>query len=347
MSATLDLRGVSAGYGGAPVLEGMSLTVRSGTLTALLGPSGCGKTTTLRVVAGLVAESAGEIRLGGERLSGVPAEHRGIGFVFQKPLLFPHLSVADNVGFGLAMRGVGPAARRSAVLEALELVKLGGFGGRRPRELSGGQEQRVALARALVTRPRLLLLDEPLSALDEHLRRDMRALVSDVQRRLGITTVLVTHDQQEALELADRVALVLGGRVAQEGAPRDFHTEPASADVARFFGWCVLHGSWSRGEFRTAAGAVPLPSAAREATAVAFHPATVRIDSGAAQGTGSLTAIVTHVTDLGHTRRASVRLESGHSIDVSLPAGGTPALGGPGQPVRLRIPPCGLRAFPR
>lgn len=223
-----------------PVVDGVDLRVPAGTLTALLGPSGCGKTTLLRAVAGLLGtgrvDPGSEIRIDGSSVLGRPAERRPVGLVFQKPLLFGHLSVLDNVAFGLRMRGVARRDRHRRAEEMLERVALPGLGGRRVGELSGGQEQRVALARALVLDPQVLLLDEPFSQLDADLRVRMRELVRRVQRELGITMLFVTHDQQEAVDLADAVALMLGGRIDACGAPAEFYLRPATLAAARFFG---------------------------------------------------------------------------------------------------------------
>jgi len=234
--ATVELLDVVASYGGPPVVDRVSLVVEPGTLTALVGPSGCGKTTTLKVVAGLLEADAGDVLFDGRSVLGLPAERRPVAMVFQKPLLFPHLSVGDNVGFGLRMRKVAKAERRRRVGQALELVRLQDLADRRVGEMSGGQEQRVALARALVTEPRVLLLDEPFSALDASLRVEVRDLVRGLQQELGVTTLFVTHDQEEAVALADRVALLLDGRVEQHDEPRAFYERPTTLAAARFFG---------------------------------------------------------------------------------------------------------------
>ncbi|MEO7979708.1 MAG: ABC transporter ATP-binding protein, partial [Sporichthyaceae bacterium] len=227
----LTLVGLSKCFAGAvtAAVADLSLTLPTGTLTALLGPSGCGKSTTLNLVAGLLDPDAGDVRFDGRSALDVPPERRPVAMVAQKALLFPHLTVADNVGFGLRMRRVPRTERSRRVSEMLALVGLEGFGGRRVHQLSGGQEQRVALARALVTEPRVLLLDEPFSALDTELRAQMRLLVRDLQRRLAVTTLFVTHDLAEAVELADTVALMLGGRLEQHGPTRAFYERPATA----------------------------------------------------------------------------------------------------------------------
>ena len=213
-------------YGDSTVVSSLDLTVKRGEFIALLGPSGCGKTTTLRMTAGLVPASGGRIVIGAEDVTRLPEgrTRRDIGLVFQNYALFPHMTVAQNVAFGLEMRSVPKPEMQKRVSEALALVQLEAYGARRPRELSGGQQQRVALARALVIRPSLLLLDEPLSNLDAKLREEMRVEIRDIQRRLGITTVFVTHDQVEALSMCDRVAVMGGGRLVQVRARRSRST---------------------------------------------------------------------------------------------------------------------------
>ena len=232
---TLTLHHLSRTFGDVAAVHRLNLAIDSGELVAFLGPSGCGKTTTLRMIAGLLAPSGGDIRFDGESVLAVPSEKRGAVMVFQKHLLFPTMSVGQNVGFGLRMRGVAKADIEARSADMLALVQLPGFETRRPHELSGGQQQRVALARALVTQPRLLLLDEPLANLDANLRLDMRELIRRVQRELGITTIFVTHDQEEAVMMADRVALMFNGELQQFDAPRAFYERPASTAVARFF----------------------------------------------------------------------------------------------------------------
>ena len=236
MATAVGLRGLSKKYDGTTVVDDLHLDVAPGTLTALLGPSGCGKTTTLRIIAGLLEADAGEVEFDGTAIGHLKAERRPVAMVFQKPLLFPHLSVGDNVAFGLRMRKVPRAERAERVDRALALVRLEGFHARRVGEMSGGQEQRVALARALVTEPSVLLLDEPFSALDASLRLEVRDLVRELQQELGVTTLFVTHDQEEAVSIADHVALMLDGRLVQHDVPRAFYDRPASLAVARFFG---------------------------------------------------------------------------------------------------------------
>lgn len=237
MASYLALQGVSKHYDTGPaVVSDCNLDVARGEFITLLGPSGCGKTTVLRMIAGLVPPSAGRVMLGGEDITARPVHARNIGLVFQNYALFPHLSVERNVAFGLEMRGVRGAAARERVSRALDLVRLGGLGRRMPKELSGGQQQRVALARALVIEPAILLLDEPLSNLDAKLRDDLRGEIRDIQTRLGITALFVTHDQAEALTMSDRVAVMNRGRIEQIGTPGDIYERPASLFVAGFVG---------------------------------------------------------------------------------------------------------------
>ncbi|MBL8700624.1 MAG: ABC transporter ATP-binding protein [Alphaproteobacteria bacterium] len=231
------LEGLSKRFGtNPPAVDAMSLEVPKGEFLALLGPSGCGKTTCLRMLAGLIEPTGGRIVVNGADVTTLPPYRRNMGFVFQNYALFPHMDVAANVAFGLEMRRVSRSERASRVAEALRLVRLAGYEQRRPRELSGGQQQRVALARALVVQPDVLLLDESLSNLDAKLREEMRREIRDIQRKLDITTIFVTHDQVEALSMCDRVAVMERGRVAQVGSPEDLYERPASRFVAGFVG---------------------------------------------------------------------------------------------------------------
>ena len=233
----VSISGVHKSYDGkTPVLDGIQLEVAAGELFFLLGGSGCGKTTLLRTVAGFLAPDAGTIRFGDQDVSRLPPERRDIGMVFQNYALWPHLSVAENVAFGLEVRGTPAAERVKRVDEALALVELNGYGARRIGELSGGQQQRVALARAIVVRPKVLLLDEPLSNLDARLRGEMRRTIRRVCKEAGVTALYVTHDQGEALSTADRIALIAAGKVEQVGTPRELYERPRTAVVARFLG---------------------------------------------------------------------------------------------------------------
>ncbi len=233
----VSIRGVSKSYDGTKrILDTLSLDIAAGEIFFLLGASGCGKTTLLRMIAGFLQPDAGAILFGGEDVTRQPAEQRGIGMVFQNYALWPHLSVGGNVAFGLELRGVVGDERRRRVAEALALVELDGFAERRIAELSGGQQQRVALARAIVVKPRVLLLDEPLSNLDARLRAAMRASIRRVCKAAGVTAVYVTHDQKEALTTADRIAVLVKGHLAQVGTPRDLYEQPRSRAVAEFVG---------------------------------------------------------------------------------------------------------------
>jgi spermidine/putrescine ABC transporter ATP-binding subunit len=238
----LLLKGIAKNFGAVAAVRALDLSVAEGEFVTLLGPSGCGKSTTLALIAGFFAADSGEIHLRGKHVETLPPFARDIGVVFQDYALFPHMTVAENVGFGLRMRKVSKAEIGRRVEEALDLVKLGGLGDRRPLQLSGGQRQRVALARALVIRPAALLLDEPLSNLDLKLRDEMRNEIAALQRRLGITTVFVTHDQGEALAMSDRIAVMNAGRIEQIGRPADIYERPATRFVADFIGRTnILH----------------------------------------------------------------------------------------------------------
>jgi len=219
--AAVRLEGVSFSYGATPVIDNLSLDAPAGEMTALLGDSGCGKTTILKLIAGLLSPAAGTIAIDGRSANSVPAEKRRAGVVFQKALLFPYLSVAENVGFSLKMRGASRSEIRNRVEEALAMVRLDGYGSRRPSQLSGGQEHRVALARALVSDPRILLLDEPFASLDENLRAEIRSLVRAIQRKLRITAIFVTHDRAEAAAMAHRIAFLHAGRRSRRRASSD------------------------------------------------------------------------------------------------------------------------------
>jgi putative spermidine/putrescine transport system ATP-binding protein len=234
--AALELVQVTKRYGATVAVEAVDLKIPAGTYCCLLGPSGCGKTSTLRMVAGHEAASEGDIILGAHNVTDLPPARRGTAMMFQSYALFPHLSVIDNVAFALKMRGVDKAERHAKAKVLLDLVAMGAYAGRLPAQLSGGQQQRVALARALITEPQILLLDEPLSALDPFLRIRMRAELKQMQRELGISFIHVTHGQEEAMALSDLVVLMNNGRIEQQGTPREIFNKPRTEFVARFIG---------------------------------------------------------------------------------------------------------------
>src|SRR5215470_7484869 len=234
--AAVHLRGASKRFGKVVALQDATLSIHRGELMTLLGPSGCGKTTLLNLVAGFLVVDDGEIEIDGKRVNAIPTYKREIGMMFQNYALFPHMSIADNVGYGLRMRGIAKPDLKRRVAEALSLVRLNGVDDRRPHQLSGGQQQRVALARALVVSPKVLLLDEPFSALDRNLRVSMQIEIKEIQRQLGVTTIFVTHDQSEALSLSDRIAVMFEGRIRQVGSPDEIYRRPADRFVASFVG---------------------------------------------------------------------------------------------------------------
>jgi putative spermidine/putrescine transport system ATP-binding protein len=329
-SEDLSLHGVTKRYEGAPAVDDLTLSARPGEFLFLLGPSGCGKTTTLRIVAGFVRPDAGEVRIRGHDVARVPPYRRRVGLVFQSYALFPHLTVAENVAFGLRMRHVGRAEIRERVKRALELVQLHGLDERLPRQLSGGQQQRVALARATVIEPDILLLDEPFSNLDQRLRQDLRQEVRGLQRRLGITSVFVTHDQEEALSMADRIALMRGGRLEQVGTPDELYEQPASPFVATFLGDCnVFRGTCEGSDggtawLRTADGTrvrglpgTPAPTAGSAVVGL-VRPERMRLTE-ANTAVNTLGGVIDAVVYRGGGRRYVVRLPGGSTCLVDVP----------------------------
>lgn len=245
---TVNLEGLTRYFGDVAAVDNLDLEINTGELVAFLGPSGCGKTTTLRMITGLLLPTSGDVQFDGKSILTIPTEKRGAVMVFQKHLLFPTMSIAQNVGFGLKMQRINRLEIDRRVSEMLELVKLPGFEKRRAHELSGGQQQRIALARALIVRPNVLLLDEPLANLDANLRLEMRELIRNIQREMNITTVFVTHDQEEAVMLADRIALMFEGRLQQYDIPSAFYKQPSTAEVAQFFRNDNFLGGTRKGE---------------------------------------------------------------------------------------------------
>ena len=265
-----------------PSLDNLSLEINSGSLTALLGPSGCGKTTTMKMIAGLLDQTSGDVTFDGTSILKEKPENRGVVMVFQNHLLFPYMNVQDNIGFGLKMRNVHKDEIFNRVIKMLDLVKLPNMENRMPKELSGGQQQRVALARALIVQPRVLLLDEPLSNLDAHLRFEMRDLIRNLQQSMGITTIFVTHDQEEAVVLADQVALILDGKLKQYAQPDVFYKKPIDVVTAKFFGGQnFIKGTSKNNNFSSNIGKLDLPKDCLQGNGVlTFRPENVQIGKG-------------------------------------------------------------------
>ncbi len=244
-------------YASQRAVDDVTLEVKAGELVALLGPSGCGKTTLLRIVAGFIRQAAGQVVIGDRAVDDLPPNRREVGIVFQNYALFPHMTVADNIAYGLVARGASKAEQRSRVAQMLSIVRMDGFADRKPRQLSGGQQQRIALARALAVQPRILLLDEPFAALDKNLRLDMQIEIKRLQRQFGLTAILVTHDQEEAMSIADRIAVMNHGRIEQLGTPIAVYDEPATPFVNSFIGSSnILDGVVEGGQVRLSAGAI-------------------------------------------------------------------------------------------
>ena len=260
----VDIIGAVKRYGDLAALDNVSMSFQDGEFFGLLGPSGSGKTTMLRAIAGFVSLDQGEVRVDGKDIGQTPVHARNIGMVFQNYALFPHMSVYENVAFGLDVRGVPAAEQRKRVADALAMVRLGSLEQRKPKQLSGGQQQRVALARALVTRPKVLLLDEPLGALDKHLRQEMQVELKRIQRDVGITTIFVTHDQEEALTLSDRIAIFNAGGIVQAGSPAEVYAKPVNRFAAGFLGEAnflegrvvAIEGGWAKIDLATGGSAV-------------------------------------------------------------------------------------------
>ncbi|MGH2953955.1 MAG: ABC transporter ATP-binding protein [Solirubrobacterales bacterium] len=311
-ASALALRGLRRAFGELRAVDGVDLAVEAGTLSALLGPSGCGKTTVLRLIAGLERPDAGAIELGGRTLNGngsyVPPERRRIGMVFQDYALFPHLDVAGNVSYGLGRKG---GAER--VAEVLELVGLGGLGDRPVHELSGGQQQRVALARALAPTPELILLDEPFSNLDAGLRERLRNEVAGILRAAGVTAIFVTHDQAEALSIAETVAVMREGRIEQVGTPEEIYSRPASRWVASFLGEIeVVPGEAVAGRIECELGSLPAEHGVEGAVDVMIRPESLAIGLSGPQNAAE--AEVTGRRFYGHDQLVELRLGSGRML---------------------------------
>ena len=317
MTPVVELRGCTRVYDTVRAVDGLDLAVDEGEFLSLLGPSGCGKTTTLNLIAGFVEPTAGRIVIDGQDVTGRPPHLRGLGVVFQSYALFPHLSVRDNVAFGLRERRVPSTEINRRVGEALELVRLDRAGRQRPSELSGGMQQRVALARALVYRPRVLLLDEPLAALDKKLREGMRNELRAVQRSVGITTIFVTHDQAEALGLSDRIAVMHQGRIEQLGSPREIYERPRTRFVADFIGASTVLRARATAADRAMVAEVALHVTgavlpAETDVELAVRPERVRLARG--QGDNVLPARIESLVYQGAQTEVTARLDDGQRL---------------------------------
>jgi spermidine/putrescine transport system ATP-binding protein len=355
----IRLVGLSKTFGRSTAVDGIDLDIPGGEFFSLLGPSGCGKTTTLRMIAGFELPTAGEVRLDGDDMSGIPPARRNVHTVFQSYALFPHLTVFDNVAFGLRRKKVPKADVRRRVDEALRLVELVGYADRKPAQLSGGQQQRVALARALVLRPAVLLLDEPLGALDAKLRRQLQVELKQLQEQVGITFVYVTHDQEEALTMSDRIAVMNRGRVEQVGVPRDVYDAPRTAFVADFLGVSNLMDAMVMKPATGAAGAtVRLGDAldvearagdvlARGAAKVVIRPERVGIEErGDGGGANRVPGMVQRTVYLGSGTQVSVLLATGHTITALVQNTDERDLPWAiGHPVDCHLPPAALRVL--
>jgi putative spermidine/putrescine transport system ATP-binding protein len=321
--ARLELERLSKHFGHTVAVREVTLSVGDGEFLVLLGPSGCGKTTTLRMIAGFVAPTGGRVRLGGADVTALPPWKRNTGMVFQSYALFPHLTVAQNVAFGLEMRKVPKPEVAPRVAEALRLVRLKGLSERLPRQLSGGQQQRVALARALVIRPDVLLLDEPLSNLDAKLRETVRVEIRELQRQLSITTVMVTHDQEEALIMADRLVVMADGAVRQVGTQQELYERPADRFVAGFVGRSnLLPGTMVRPERFETAGGIAIACVGNGLAGpavIALRPERLVVGPAAAGLDNRLSGRVELVSYLGSSIDVHVRVSSGDRVVVSQP----------------------------
>ncbi|MFL9925328.1 ABC transporter ATP-binding protein [Herbaspirillum lusitanum] len=358
MSA-IDIRGVVHRFGELQALAGVDLSIAQGEFFSLLGPSGCGKTTLLNIIAGFLAPSGGRVLVGGRDITDLQPHQRDIGMVFQSYALFPHLNVADNVAYGLRVRKMKSAEIRSRVGEMLELVRLSAFAERMPHQLSGGQQQRVAIARALAIRPQVLLLDEPLSNLDAKLRKEMQTELRRLLGNVGVTTVMVTHDQEEALGLSDRIGILGAGRLQQVGTPLELYRRPVNRFVGEFVGHANLivaqadaSGAAAAGLFRASAHfsapGVPLQLATRHADRreglFLLRPERIRLSaaaSGAASNAGlpdapnSAGGIVRDVSYTGAELHLTVTLAGGGELIVEAPESHFAEVPQPGTPVRL------------
>jgi spermidine/putrescine transport system ATP-binding protein len=352
---SISIVGLRKDFDGVTAVDGIDIEIKPGEFFTLLGPSGCGKTTTLRMLAGFEQPTDGQILIDGVDVAQTPAHKRPVNTVFQSYALFPHLDVERNVAYGLRWRkDLDKGVRASRVAKALELVQLSGYGKRRPHQLSGGQQQRVALARALVLEPAVLLLDEPLGALDAKLRHSLRAELTGLQREIGITFVFVTHDQEEALEMSNRLVVMDGGRIMQLGSPEEVYREPLTEFVADFLGVanlldieCVSDTGFLRtiryGEFTLEAQAPP-GHAAGPGRAV-IRPECVELAEAGLTGTNRLPGMVDRTVFLGSTTQVMVRLPQGAVVQSLVTNTAGSATFATGQPVTVCLPSQALRVL--
>ena len=341
----IELTGLSKWYGDQQVLKSIDLTIEAGEFFSLLGPSGCGKTTTLRLIGGFEPIEVGIVRIDGADMRDVPPERRPVNTVFQSYALFPHQTVAENVAFGLRFQKVDKAERARRVGEALELVRLGEYAARKPHQLSGGQQQRVALARSLVLRPRVLLLDEPLGALDAKLRRTLQLELRQLHQEVGITFVYVTHDQEEALTMSDRLAVMRAGEIDQVGTPREVYDHPATAYVADFLGIANLLPATVSGAGRVVIEGKEVAADTRDVTGactVLVRPERVRLVPA---GTGVLAARVETLVFAGPVTHVHLAVGD-QTLQAVLPNDGGELLAREGEPVDVVLPVDSLRVLP-
>jgi spermidine/putrescine transport system ATP-binding protein len=346
-SQSVALEGVSKRFEGVVAVDDVSLEIGSGEFFSLLGPSGCGKTTSLRMIAGFERPDSGRILIGDVDVTEMPPHLRPVNTVFQSYALFPHLSVEQNVGFGLRFTDISKDERRGRVAEALELVRLGGLGQRRPHQLSGGQQQRVALARALVLSPSVLLLDEPLGALDAKLRRELQIELKSIQREIGITFLYVTHDQEEALTMSDRLAVMANGKVEQLGAPRDVYERPQTAFVADFLGVSNLMRARVLDGRQVDVGGITLSAGQGEAQAgvvrLTIRPERVRIEPPSTTGENRVPATIERFVYLGSTTQVFVALPGGDRVQALVANSGDVEEYDVGASVTAHLPADALR----
>ncbi|MYM56308.1 ABC transporter ATP-binding protein [Thalassovita mangrovi] len=346
----LQLSGIYKDFGSVRAVENVNLDFAEGELTALLGPSGCGKTTLLRMIAGLEMPSGGSINLGGNNITGLAAHKRRFGMVFQNFALFPHLTVRENVVYSLVISGTSKSDAIATGERLLDLVQLSGYGDRRIGELSGGQRQRVAIARALAQEPEVFLLDEPMSALDAKLREDMQVELRLLQQRLGITTIVVTHDQREAMTMADKIVVMSQGRVEQVGSPQEIYHQPENAFVADFIGKAnFFDGVVEGGKIRVGDALLELKTPAGflggSPVKIACRPETPYLDTEGVAGS-RLKAKVTFVRDVGPVRDIHLETEIGPMV-VEYARGETDRSFSIGQDTTVTLPVEGLHVFPR